>query len=497
LLCGALCLLLSVALPSSAAVILVPDHHSSISTALAAATPGDEVHVSDAGSPYEEQIFLVDGVVLRGGYDATFTSFDPSSHETVIQLPDSTTGSVVEAGTAGAATRLEGFTITGGDTVLGGGIFCGTGTALEISLCIVRDNYASQNGGGIQISGSAARVTQCTIQDNIAGLRGGGISVAIDSEDAVVSDCSILSNSADPSAASTISGGGGFFSRSAILFERNLVDGNFSGRHGGGIMLMDTGLAGWWNEITANQATENGGGIYLDGGTSVHQHCILDGNTAGINGGGLASTDGSNRFLNGSILNNTATGDGGGIHLAYSMADEVRGTDIAGNSAANGGGLLLEGPSTGSFAFYSVEDNSFSANTTVGTGGGIHVTGQSIGTIRNNIIAGTLAGAGFSCGGASANPVFHYNDVYNDPANPDDGYGGTCEDRTGIAGNIRADPEYCDASALPADLALAASSPCLGAGLDGSDMGAHDAADACGTTSLAPASWGRVKALYR
>jgi hypothetical protein len=67
---------------------------------------------------------------------------------------------------------MDGFTITGGSTEHGGGIN-GAGTSATISRCIIRNNRASQNGGGL--NGVDGTIEGCTITENTAGSRGGGM----------------------------------------------------------------------------------------------------------------------------------------------------------------------------------------------------------------------------------------------------------------------------------------------------------------------------------
>ena len=117
-----------------------------------------------------------------------------------------------------------------------------------------------------------------------------------------------------------------------------------------------------------------------------------------------------------------------------------------------------------------------------------------------NIVALQPEGCGIYCVGIDASPGLRYNCVFNlDGHNNAPEYGGECDDRTGINGNIRANPLFCDENADPPDLALTTSSPCLGININGDevDIGAHDSGVACDSIAIEEMSWGKIKALYR
>jgi Right handed beta helix region len=82
----------------------------------------------------------------------------------------------------GTALRMTDCTVSGNTIVdgVGGGIGVGGGT-LEMLRCTVRDNHAtgsSASGGGIYTIGTTT-LTDCLVEDNRAGVDGGGLFVSI------------------------------------------------------------------------------------------------------------------------------------------------------------------------------------------------------------------------------------------------------------------------------------------------------------------------------
>ena len=495
-------------------VLRVPLDHATIGAALAAASPGDEIRASASGSPYVENIQLAPGVNLIGGFDDTYTISNPTGNETVVSAAVAQT--VIGIGAEiGSDVTLAGFTIRGGVTASGGGIFCATGSSPTITDCVIRDNVVTVSGAGIQIAnGAAPRIVRCIFEHNVAALRGGGINVVAGADGTVIEFCTFTQCSTATSG-QPAGGGAAIATASGIRFERNVVRENHSGRNGGGMMVNSgASVRAWGNQFLANSATFDGGAIYSIGGDGEHFRTTVEHNLAGGSGGGVYFEGGSNRFFDGFIHSNACAGTqgpgyGGGIYFDRSDGAWVRGTEIVGNNAREGGGIAVQGTPVRQFTFVTIESNTIMGNvaSVSGTGAGIHVlASEFLGVIRNNIIAFQALGHGIACVGILASPNIRSNCVINGLTNPVAEYGGSCDDRTGINGNIRANPQFCcggDLSAPPCapnqhpDLVLSATSPCLGAGEDGVDLGAHPGSKACGSVSVEATSWGKIKAYYR
>ena len=122
---------------------------------------------------------LRDSVDLYGGFQGNETSLeqrDPQAHTTTL-TGDDIAFHVVS--TEGSAT-IDGFTITGGNAVgtsgarfNGGGILIGGVT--QIQNCIITENYATSNGGGIYNDSYSVSIADCVFEENEAGSMGGAI----------------------------------------------------------------------------------------------------------------------------------------------------------------------------------------------------------------------------------------------------------------------------------------------------------------------------------
>ena len=248
--------------------------------------------------------------------------------------------------------------------------------------------------------------------------------------------------------------------------------------------------------------------MYHNLGNGEHRDSLIEDCVAGVdgtgNGGGIAFNGGSNRWIRGFIRANTATGSGGttglggGVFFQQVSNGLIDGAEIVLNTAPKGAGVYMLGAASGPFSFANVQFCTIALNTSPGaSGAGIHASGQEIGEIKNNVISHQLDGHGIACN-SPASPNIRFNDVFNsDAVNLDSEYGVDCPDRTGISGNIRIDPQFCNLVTDPPDLAVQSTSPVLGAGEGGVDMGAHGASVACGTISVEETSWGKIKSLYR
>ena len=161
--------------------------------ALKQASQGDIIHVPPGEyTPVNGPSFVIDcdsvtliGVDLNAPEDSAQAR--PSVETTVIRGKGEGSAIVVELGPAtGAcgittATRIEGFAIEGGRAENGGGIAFLGGASGTVANCIIRDNVATENGGGVYTTPyrgcgtSADPIFQnVEISGNIA-KRGGGM----------------------------------------------------------------------------------------------------------------------------------------------------------------------------------------------------------------------------------------------------------------------------------------------------------------------------------
>lgn len=209
------------------------------------------------------------------------------------------------------------------------------------------------------------------------------------------------------------------------------------------------------------------------------RNCLFVNNT-GTQGGAIGCTDGSApRILSNQFIANSAIG-GGAIFLDSSSA-EVSDNLFLANSAANGGAIFCKDyanasihynlfknntASTWGGALYCFFDSSTILNNTLDSNSAVNGSGIFNGSassviIENNIISNGSGSGLFSF--AADLPVLSHNDVWNNS-------GGDYSGCSPGPGDISADPLFCDPGS--GNYYLHATSPCLGAGQAGADIGA-------------------------
>jgi hypothetical protein len=120
------------ALPAHATIIHVPADQPTIRAGMDAASAGDTVIVA-CGTYFERAIPLKSGVVLRS---------ETGSPECVTIDAQSLSTVIVCSG-VDASAKIEGFTLTGGQSTRGGGMFCGPGSSPQIVRCAFVGNTAA------------------------------------------------------------------------------------------------------------------------------------------------------------------------------------------------------------------------------------------------------------------------------------------------------------------------------------------------------------------
>ncbi|MFC1676117.1 PQQ-binding-like beta-propeller repeat protein [Planctomycetota bacterium] len=297
---------LLLAVPCFSEIIIVDDDwpydFETIQKAIDYAANGDYIFVFPG--TYNEDISF-------NGKNVLLTSTDPNNPAaTIIQGTGS--GSVVTfSGSENETCVLRGLTITGGNTSGNGGGIIGYGTAAVITNCIVTDNVAVGDGGGLY--GCSGEITNSTISNNTA-YRGGGLRWCF----GTISNCTISGNTADQ--------GGGGISNSGTITDCIIT--NNSAMSGGGLSYCGNSIN---NCIISNNTASSGAGLYECHGTIINS--IINNNEASNDGGGISGS------RNGDIINciiafNIAQDDGGGIDGDNS---DIRNTIIWGNFAGDQG----------------------------------------------------------------------------------------------------------------------------------------------------------------
>ncbi|MCR9098419.1 MAG: right-handed parallel beta-helix repeat-containing protein [bacterium] len=364
---------------------------------------------------------LPDGVAVYGGFagtenPATFNlaSRDFNTHETILSgdigTPNDDSDNVHHVVLAlNATTRLDGFTVTGGNadgvgTITvngqsarrsrGGGIYT-SGGSNTLTNNRVANNFADSRGGGISTSAGTNTLTNNTVTSNEVGSNGGGISN--DGGYNTLNNNTVTGNSA-------FDGGGIYTDEGHNTLSNNTVMDN-SASYGGGIHIEEGTDTLNNNTVTGNEASREGGGIFTEEGSNILSNNTVTGNSASIDGGGVYTRDGSNSLINNTVSGNEASEEGGGVYTFYgsnSLTDNM----VTGNSASREGGGIYTDYSDNTLTNNTVTENSairgggiftnrgtntlinntVSENTASGRGGGIY-TDFSDNTLTNNTVA--------------------------------------------------------------------------------------------------------------
>ena len=294
----------------------------SVTNAVAAALPGDEIWI--AAGVYRGHLQIDKAVALYGGFQGDELSRDqrnPAAQPTV--LDGATNGIVVRISGSGPERILDGFTIRHG---YGTGILC-VDTAFVIRSNVIRANLYSGNGqygGGMLVqnipTNATAVIEHNMILDNYA-LDGGGIA-CIDASPRIAHNTLLWNLAAQ--------NGGGIscWRNSSPLITHNVILGNAAS-------MSDSGMP----------VPLGGGGIFataddLDGRphpTAVSSPVILN-NVIAANGarsgGGLALVDanfGVPTVMNNTIVANSGSGFFWGSSALVPLAPVIRNNLVAFN----------------------------------------------------------------------------------------------------------------------------------------------------------------------
>ena len=258
-----ICFLLAffaLSLPASgrATIRVVPLPYPTIQSAIDASVAGDTV-VADPGT-YPEPIDFLGKEILVG---SRYVTTGDTSHVTRTVIDCALiAGAHVVRFTAGEtpASRLSGFTVTGGSAAEGAGIYCRESSPTLDHLRIVH-NHAQSRGGGFSAYGGRPTVTACLIAENTT-LTGDGDGGGIWAQfsDIVIDDNEVRRNRC------TFRGAGIFceYSNQTITDNQitdNLVDG-LAGYNGGGITSRDCAPLIAGNFIAGNDGGGFGGGLF-------------------------------------------------------------------------------------------------------------------------------------------------------------------------------------------------------------------------------------------
>jgi trimeric autotransporter adhesin len=274
-----------------------------IPAAISAALSGDEIWVKQgthlAGPPplsATNAFVLKSGVLLYGGFSGTETALtqrDFVNNLTILNGLGSVFN-VVRASGVSAATRLDGFVITGGNanipsgvsdnTNQGGGIYINNGSPI-IANCTISSNQALAGGSGIEQAGSssASKIQNCVLRENgneAIGVDGGGTmrisgsTIAFNQISAITASC-------------------------ALTIDRCTISGNSASSYvvySDGTTLLTNTL------IVGNSAS--GKVLAISGGNSTVTNCTIANNSQALNSNVIYILNGANPAN--TVISNTA-----------------------------------------------------------------------------------------------------------------------------------------------------------------------------------------------
>ncbi len=219
-----------------------------------------------------------------------------------------------------------------------------------------------------------------------------------------------------------------------------------------------------------------GGGVFCENAVLTLLGCTITGNVAGYRGGGVyAHASDLTLYVSGVTDNEGGAGGAGGMY-AYATSGEIFSSRIMNNRADDGAGLYLyessiavnfceilnnEGQYFGGGVFcLGGIDNPIVHCTIAGNradiGAGIMFGAGSVSTVEMCVVAFNHGSGGIDVNDTGTDITVRCSDVHG---NDGGGYTGYIGDQTGVAGNIDADPLFCDLAG--GDVGLAGESPCL------------------------------------
>ena len=225
---------------AGAGIIQVPGDYPKVQEAINAASSGDTVLVAAgryAPSTNGESfaINMKNGVRLIGAGAAVCT-LDAERTQRVMWCH----------AISDTFTRVEGFTITNGNTARsnGGGIWCTRSSALTIANNVVTGNSAYYDGGGIDCDHSSFQIIANNVITGNSATFGGGIGCVYASSP-IITNNTITGNSA------WYGGGIGCFYGSNATITNNVITGN-SAWYGGGIYCHTSSPPITYNDVWGN-----------------------------------------------------------------------------------------------------------------------------------------------------------------------------------------------------------------------------------------------------
>ena len=393
----------------------------------------------------------------------------------------------------GNAVEVIDCEIIGNSAANGAGVyFATTNMTANFIGCIISNNVATSNSGGIRMENGANMVMRdCRVEDNSAG-NGAGADVIGKNTNSVAPETTLTcSNTVFRGNIARGTGGGIriIYNHALAIFKDSAFVENTSYNRGGGVVIDYQGKGFFdgcrfdanWTTSEAMSDNNGGGGIFLGSQTSDKKaycavsNCVFASNISASRAGGMGHTWQTNAFcaavVNCIFTNNQSRIQGGGLVIRENKVNTtpaiVRNclfafnrTTANGGAAdatdANGGGVLFVTYSDVTLENCTIVSNSV-GNTKLNVSGGIHHRWG--GKLKNCIVAfNTVNGVSDADKKSSSNTSWTLNDAAYENCC---GWPEVTRFKT-ANGCIADDPKFVDPA--HGDFSLQASSPCCNAG---------------------------------
>jgi len=312
-------------------------------TAVNKAVAGDTIWVAKGTyQPASAASFTMKtGVAIYGGFAGTETALAARNwiiNSTILKGNNNT---VIINSAITSSAILDGFTVTGGKGVNGGGM-SNTSSSPIITNVTFSANISTGIGGGMCNNGSSPTITNVTFSGNTTGMVGGGMYNGGNSSP-IITNVTFSGN-----ATTSTGGGGGMFNNTGssptitnVTFSGNTTTGASSG---GG--MYNSGSSPTITNVTfsGNITSGGGGGMFNGNASPIITNAIFSGNTA-IDGGGVANTNASPIITNAIFSGNTAL-DGGGMSNLSSSPIITNATFSRNTTTRDGGGGICNSNAT-------------------------------------------------------------------------------------------------------------------------------------------------------
>ena len=306
--------------------------YSTVQAAVDAASAGDTVWIAGTClGAFEraglfQQVYVTKNLVLRGGYRADFSAWNPNLYTTTLDADGQ--GRVVYV-MGPANVTVEGLRLTGGDaTGLGG----------------IHDGFADAGGGLYAISATVV-LSDSHVTGNVASASSDGIGggVGVTTATLTLVETSLAENTASSAALALGYGGGLAAEFSTVQLERSRLEGNTAAASlpgfGGGAYFYESDLEGeatlWLsNTVSASSDWGQGGGLYVEGSRPFTlTNCVIADNRADDaseeSGGGLWIDGVTGVLLHSTIARNRWDE---GVHVAVSTTVAITNAIIVSHS---------------------------------------------------------------------------------------------------------------------------------------------------------------------